>query len=186
MTTPKQEHHLQAALSASQAAAVGNHVAQVNIPTPLTVQSSIQYDRLYPGSFAQPTTYIRFSSTVEDCCGCPYDLDEEDDVFLKAFNKRNNAATQCSEDQFEEVMSFFEETAQVKQPFAAVDSPPVLTLEEMEGAFDENIDDPARVFAKDIYEHWKARRVATGNKSLISSLKVRHCAILFRGHPVGY
>ena len=175
----QQEHHLQAALSASEAAAVGVKVAQISIPTPETIQSSIRYDRLYPLSFAQPATYIRFSSTVEDCCGCPYDIDEEDETFFKSLNSKRNASTQCSEDQFEEIMSFFEETAHTKQPFAAVDSPPVLTYNEMESSFDENLDETARIFAKCIYEHWKSRRLKAGNISLITGLKVRQLLILF-------
>ncbi len=83
-----------------------------------------------------------------------------------------NASTQCSEDQFEEVMAFFEETVQAKQPFAAVDHPPVLAWEEMENAFDDTIDEDARSFAKDIYEHWKGRRLKEGNKTLMPGLKV--------------
>lgn len=184
LTTLYQEHHLQAALSASQAAAVGGKVTQIYIPTPETIQSSIHYDRLYPLSYAQPATYIRFSSTVEDCCGCPYDMSDEDDVFFKSLNKKRNASTQCSEDQFEEVMSFFEETAQAKQPYAAVDSPPVLTYEDMENSFDENIDDHARTFAREIYEHWKRRRLAAGNRSLITGLKVRRSTFIFLKSPL--
>lgn len=99
-------------------------------------------------------------------------MDEEDDMFLKALNSQRNASTQCSEDQFEEVMNFFEDTAQTKQPYAAVDSPPVLTFGDMEESFDENINDPARAFAKDIYEYWKRRRLEVGNKALITRLKV--------------
>lgn len=177
------EHHLQAALSASQAAAVGGKVAQIYIPTPETVQSSIHYDRLYPLAYAQPATYIRFSSTVEDCCGCPYDMNEEDDIFFKSLNKKRNASTQCSEDQFEEVMNYFEETAQAKQPYAAVDSAPVLSYEEMENSFDENIDDHARSFARDIYEHWKRRKLAVGNRSLITGLKFETGAETDDGDP---
>lgn len=167
----RQEHHLQAALSASQAAAVGGKVAQIYIPTPDTIQSSIQYDKLYPLTFPQPATYIRFSSTVEDCCGCPYDMDDDDDLFLKSLNKRD-ASTMCSEDQFEEVMNFYEETAQAKQPYAAVDNPPVLTYEEIEDAFDESFDAPAKVFSREIYEHWKSRRLKSGNRPLLVNLKV--------------
>lgn len=70
-------------------------------------------------------------------------------------------------------MNFFEDTTQAKQPYAAVDSPPVLTYEDMEASFDENIGERARAFAKDIYEHWKSRRLEAGNKPLITSLKVR-------------
>lgn len=108
---------------------------------------------------------------MEDCCGCPYNLHDEDDAFLKSMNK--NASTQCSEDQFEEVMTFFEETAHAKQPFAAVDNPPVLALEEMENAWDDALDENARPFAKEIYPHWKGRRLRQGNKGLIPGLKVR-------------
>lgn len=99
-------------------------------------------------------------------------MNEEDDVFLRSFNKKRNASTQCSEDQFEEAMNFFEETAQAKQPYAAVDSPPVLLYEDMEGSFDENIDDAVRTFAKDIYEHWKRRRLEAANRPLTTGLKV--------------
>ena len=147
-------------------------MAQIYIPTPDTIQSSIQYDRLYPLTFSQPATYIRFSSTVEDCSGCPYNLTDDDGAYLQSMNAKRSASTQCSEDLFEEMMNFFEETAQAKQPFAAVDNPPVVTCEEMESAFDENFDDAARTFAKDIYEHWKSRRLKAGNRSLMPGLKV--------------
>ena len=147
-------------------------MAQIYIPTPDTIQSSIQYDRLYPLTFSQPATYIRFSSTVEDCSGCPYNLTDEDDAYLKSVNVKRSASSLCSEDQFEETMNFFEETAQAKQPFAAVDNPPVVPYEEMESAFDENMDDAARTFAKEIYEHWKSRRLKAGNRSLIPGLRV--------------
>ena len=155
-------------------------MAQIYIPTPDTIQSSIQYDRLYPLTFSQPATYIRFSSTVEDCSGCPYNLTDEDDAYLKSMNAKRSASTQCSEDQFEETMNFFEETAQAKQPFAAVDNPPVVPYEEMESAFDENFDDAARNFAKEIYEHWKGRRLKAGNRSLIPGLKVESHPVVFQ------
>ncbi|KAL8953242.1 MAG: hypothetical protein Q9222_000895 [Ikaeria aurantiellina] len=161
-----------AALSASQAAAVGGKIAQVYIPTPDTIKSSsIQYDTLYPLTFPQPATYIRFSSTVEDCCGCPYDMDRDDGIFLKSLNSKD-ASTQCSEDHFEEVINFYEDTAQTKQPYAAVDNSPVLTYEEIEDAFVENLDAPDRMFTKEIYDYWKSKRLGTGNRPLAVNLKL--------------
>ena len=68
-------------------------------------------------------------------------------------------------------MSFFEETAQLKQPYAAVDNPPVLAFDEFQVALEEDAEASVRAFAKDIYEHWKARRIQAGNKTLIPSLK---------------
>ena len=165
---------MQAALNASQAAAIGGKVNQIYIPTPDAVRSSIEYDKLYRLRYSSPSGNIRFSSTVEDCAGCPYDMDEEDDVFLISMNKKRNAATQCSENQFEEVMNCFEETAQTKQPFAAVDNPPVLPYDEIEMSMDDYLDDNTRIFTKEIYEHWRTRRLKASNKSLTTGLKVRY------------
>ncbi|KAJ9657613.1 Enhancer of polycomb-like protein 1 [Coniosporium apollinis] len=165
------EHHLQAVISASHAAAVGGKIAQLYIPTPETIQSTLEYERLYPRQFKQPSTYIRFSSTVEDCIGCPYCMTADDDLFLKSMNQKKPASQQCSEDQFEEVMYFFEETSASKQPFAAVDNPPVVSYEEMEASFDETISDSCRTFAREIYEHWKNQRLLKGNRALMPTLK---------------
>ncbi|KAF9884355.1 Enhancer of polycomb-like protein 1 [Aspergillus nanangensis] len=161
------EFHLQAAISAT----AQGKVNEANIPTPETVLSNLRYDKLYPPTFSQPATYIRFSSTVEDCCGCPYNMTEEDDVFLKIMNQKRGASSRCTEDQFEEVMNFFEETAQAKQPFAAVDSPPVLSFSEFEDSMDGAVEEYVKEFAKDVYEHWKSQRMNTGNRSLQTSLK---------------
>ena len=62
-------------------------------------------------------------------------MDEEDDVFLKAINQKRDASKQCSEELFEEVMNFFETTAQSKQPYAAVDNTPVMSFDEIEESF---------------------------------------------------
>lgn len=100
-------------------------------------------------------------------------MTEEDDVFLKIFNQKRDPSQRCSEDNFELTMNFFEETAQAKQPFAAVDSPPVLSYVEMEEAMDSAVEQAVKQFAKDIYPHWKSRRTEEGgNHSLAASLKV--------------
>ncbi|KAL9102900.1 MAG: hypothetical protein Q9163_001992 [Psora crenata] len=162
-----------AALRSEQAAAAGDKVKKTDIPVRPAVPSDLQYERYYSPVYQQPATYIRFSSTVEDCTGCPYDMDEEDDAFLQSLNKnRENASRRCSPDQFEMVMNALEETAQQKQPYAAVDSPPVLAFAELEPGLDEYLeDDHARAFSNGIYEHWKARRLKANNKSLTKSLK---------------
>ena len=70
-------------------------------------------------------------------------------------------------------MNFFEETSQLKQPYATIDNPPVLTYSEMEENMDNDaVEDCVRRFAKDIYGHWKSRRLRAGNHSLVSGLKV--------------
>ena len=168
LLTPHQEYHLQQAIKA----AAGVKAKDAYIPTPPTIASNVQYDVLYPRRFQQPATYIRSSSTVEDCAGIPYCMDEEDDVSFKQINATlPKGVPECSEDLFEEVMNFFEETAQNKQPFAAVDNPPVLPLDELEEQFDETISPEVRIYAKFIYEHWHTRRSVTGNRPLSPRLK---------------
>ncbi|KAE8842250.1 hypothetical protein HRS9139_01547 [Pyrenophora teres f. teres] len=134
------EHHLQAVISAAQAAAqgsTGGKIAQLYIPTRM---------------LSQPATYIRFSSTVEDTSGCPYCMTSDDVAFLKTYNQKRSKNNQCSEDEFEEVVYFFEETTATKQPYAAVDKSPVLAFEELEAEFDET-------------------RLLKGNRPLLPSLK---------------
>lgn len=100
-------------------------------------------------------------------------MSEEDDPFLKSMNERRNASTQCSEDQFEEIMYFFEETANESQPYAAVDGSPILLWEDIEKAMDDSFEVEMKSFARIIYEHWKSRRFEVGNQCLIPTLKVR-------------
>ena len=99
-------------------------------------------------------------------------MDEDDELALKSINGTLPAGQEpCSEDQFEEVMNFFEETAQAKQPFAVVDSPPVLPLEELQEQIDDTVPSFVRNLSRFIYEHWKSRRTDTGNRSLAPRLK---------------
>src|ERR1700753_2857094 len=68
-------------------------------------------------------------------------------------------------------MNFFEETAQTKQPFAAVDSPPVLPLEELQEQIDDTVPAFIRNLSRFIYEHWRTRRTDTNKRSLAPQLK---------------
>ncbi|KAF2417242.1 hypothetical protein EJ08DRAFT_600139 [Tothia fuscella] len=164
------EHHLQAVISAAQA---GAKASQLYIPTPETnVSLGVQYERLYPHRFQQPATYIRFSSTVEDCIGCPYCMTEADEEFLKKLNSKQRKGPQCTEDEFEQVMNFFEQTSASKQPFASVDNTPLLSFEELAAAFDEDeIEASAQQFAKDIYPYWKTCRTTARHHPLMPTLK---------------
>lgn len=165
---------MQAVISAAQAAAqgsTGGKIAQLYIPTPEAIASQLQYDDLYPRHFTQPATYIRYSSTVEDTSGCPYCMTGDDVAFLTAFNQKQGKRPHCSEDAFEEIINFFEEKTQEKQPYADVDNSPVLAFEDLETEYDESISELARRFAKDVYSHWKNQRLLRGNRPLMPTLK---------------
>ena len=69
-------------------------------------------------------------------------------------------------------MDALERTAQTKQPFASVDNPPVLLLSDLQPAIEDDLSDSTRSFVKEIYEHWKTRRLRTNNRPLVPSLKV--------------
>ena len=99
-------------------------------------------------------------------------MDEEDERAFQQMNRNlSKNSRPCSEDAFEEVMNFFEDTAGIKQPFAAVDSSPVLPYRELEEHFDEFTSAEVKGWSRVIYEHWKLRRTATGNNRLAPSLK---------------
>lgn len=148
-------------------AGLGEKTQQSFIPTPdATKAKGIEYDKLYPKVFSSPATYIRFSSTVEESIGVPYCMDDEDVAFRaklnsgkdKDGNNRKDKLSNCSEDAFEEVMSFFEETSSRLQPFAEVDKAPVLTFDEMEQNIDENLSLEAQKWLKLIHPHWASRK----------------------------
>jgi enhancer of polycomb-like protein len=100
-------------------------------------------------------------------------MDEVDEIALVKINAHLPSEVKpCTEDHFEEVVGFFEETAHNKQPYAAVDSPPVLPLEELEEQFDDTVGPTVRRLAKFVYEHWRSRRLENGNRGLQPNLKV--------------
>ncbi|CAO1622492.1 unnamed protein product [Sympodiomycopsis kandeliae] len=98
------EHHLQAALSSTQLANEGDKAIiakpAYHIPTPDSKQilPSKDYGALYPiGSYQDPVTYVRSSTTVEDeIKGASYNLDEDDQEWLEERNKKASQAAQTA------------------------------------------------------------------------------------------
>ncbi|KAK9478335.1 enhancer of polycomb-like-domain-containing protein [Lipomyces japonicus] len=168
----EEEHHLQAAINASIAAASGAKVEQIYIPTPDASKVFEGYSKYYNRKFTEPTTYIRFSSTVEDTSGCPYCLDENDFEFLDKINStKKPASQQCSEDVFEVIMQQFETAIAERQPFLATDISQILPFEELESAFTD-MGVPLYIqFAKMIYPHWKERKVERKGKPIMYALR---------------
>jgi len=138
----------------------------------------VVYNDLYPQTFAQPSTFIRFSSTVEDCIGVAYCLNDDDYEFLTQLNDgkdhdgqpRKGKLGQCTEDLLEEVISFFEEAGARLQPFANLDSTPLPTFEEMERCIDETISSEAQEWLKPVYPYWLSKK---GSRPLMPAIKVR-------------
>lgn len=74
-----------------------------------------EYVNLYKKTYTEPSTFIRFSSTVEDSIGCPYVMDEEDETFLQDYNKQYPGEL-LSEDLFESIMWECESIANQQWP----------------------------------------------------------------------
>lgn len=162
-TTRLQEYHLQTIL---KEAGTSN---DQEIPVPPPQESAIDYDELYSSAFHQPSSYIRFSQTVEDCISCQYDMTIDDHGFLSAYNAGAPAAGPLSEDNFERIMDVFE-TAAEQTPFASVDNT-VVAYEMMAPSLAQLGSAEILQHAKAIYEYWRTSRQATGNKPLHPTLK---------------
>jgi enhancer of polycomb-like protein len=140
------------------------------IPVPPPQESDTNYDELYPSRFYMPSSYIRFSQTVEECISCQYDMSTEDAQFLSSYNGNNPAAGPLSEDDFERIMEVFEETAAEQTPFASVDNT-IAAYDMMVPALNHLGSQSIMQHAKPVYEYWMASRQAKGNKPLQPSLK---------------
>ncbi|KAI5461134.1 enhancer of polycomb-like-domain-containing protein, partial [Mariannaea sp. PMI_226] len=160
----EKEYHLQSIL---KGAGTSN---DQEIPVPPPQESDINYNELYQFAWNKPSSYIRFSQTVEECISCLYDMTTEDDEYLKEYNSKPPAAGPLSEDDFERIMEVFEDTAAEQTPFASVDNT-VVAYEMMVPALNHLGSPSILQHAKPVYEYFKSRRQAAGNKPLHPTLK---------------
>lgn len=151
----EEEHHLQAAISSYQAANTNGEAKYVYIPTPdasLTVPDD-EYNRFYPKQFNPPTTLIRFSIPIEECVSCPYNMDENDDQWLKSFNEGKIGLNVLSEDDFEFIMNAAESLMELKY-----DKTQLITLEDLNTELEARSLSHLKGFAVSVYSHWESRR----------------------------
>ncbi|KAI8064376.1 enhancer of polycomb-like-domain-containing protein [Gongronella butleri] len=167
----EEEHDLQAAISAAQAAVeTGTHI-QHSIPTPdasRTIKSEV-YQALYPNKYKDPHTYIRYSYTVEETMGCPYCMDEEDDAFLQKLNKGSDVA--LSEDHFEEIMARLEVITDKQLPNLSVDPSQLPDFDAFQSLLptdDPLLNEPQ---IEKVFEHWHARRAKRAGQAVFPVLK---------------
>lgn len=98
-------------------------------------------------------------------------MDEEDELALKLINQKLPGIPPMNEDQFEEVMTFFEETVAIEQPFASVHNAPIMSLDELMQHVVDTTPDAIRTYAKSVYDHWSSRRISKQNSALPPQLK---------------
>ncbi|KAJ1926731.1 Enhancer of polycomb-like protein 1 [Tieghemiomyces parasiticus] len=169
----EEEHHLQAVISAAQAAASGGGssggapVAPLYIPTPDASRSVADYDKIYRKTFVRPSSYIRFSATVEESVGCPYCMDEDDTAWLVSFNKGRKASQKLPEDVFETIMWQYE-TLTRDMVFTSDDDLP--TFATLEARAHEKVT-PLHSQARLLYDYWHEKRVDRNLRPLMPTLK---------------
>ncbi|KAH6606371.1 Enhancer of polycomb-like protein 1 [Trichoderma cornu-damae] len=162
--TEENEYHLQSIL---KEAGTSN---DQEIPVPPPQESDISYDGLYPAAFHKPSSYIRFSQTVEECISCQYDMTTEDNEFLKSYNSNPPTAGPLGDDDFERIMEVFEDTATEQTPFASVDNT-VVGYDMMVPGLNQLGSTSILQHAKQIYEYWKSKRQEQGNRPLHPTIK---------------
>ncbi|KAG0075146.1 Enhancer of polycomb-like protein 1 [Podila epicladia] len=167
------EHHLQAAISASNLSTTTGEATALYIPTPDASRKIDNYRQFYSRPFSEPSTLIRFSSTVEDCIGCPYNLDDEDDKWLQEFNAKRTTASEekLDEDHFELIMWQFEKITNERVPYLQLDSGQVPSLDDLKATFVGPQLSGVKSFAPFLYPWWSERRTKRGGKVITPQLK---------------
>lgn len=110
--------------------------AEAYIPTPDASKLWPEASKYYTGHFQQPESYIKSSCQMEDYSGCLYNMDEEDDEFLKDLNKQlvTKKDEPLTEVEFEILIHNFETVISDKQPFLVTDPTQILPLEDIKMA----------------------------------------------------
>ncbi|KAI8393952.1 enhancer of polycomb-like-domain-containing protein [Radiomyces spectabilis] len=169
----EEEHDLQAAISAAQAAVTTGAKVESYIPTPDASRFIPDDDVhiLYKKKFKEPSTLIRFSSTVEDCVGCPYVMDEIDDAFLKTLNK--DKSDKLSEDDLEAIMWEFESTTRQHLPHLNLDPTQIPHYAEFRTMLPERLPVLQRhqSILETVFDHWRQRRVKREGRPIIPTLQ---------------
>ncbi|KAI9303208.1 enhancer of polycomb-like-domain-containing protein [Cunninghamella echinulata] len=157
----EEEHDLKAALSA----------AQNYIPTPDAshIIDIKEYDALYKRKFKEPSILIRFSTTVEDSTGCPYVLDDEDDGFLKQYN-RKNSLNNLTEDHLEFIMWELESITNKQLPNLSNDILQLPDYDSFQSLLPPNsnlLSDPT---FQQVFEYWRRKKQQRLGKPIIPTL----------------
>ncbi|KAI9323758.1 enhancer of polycomb-like-domain-containing protein [Dichotomocladium elegans] len=162
----EEEHDLQAAISAHHAAVTTGAKVESYIPTP-DASSTIpekELHRLYSKHYKEPSTLVRFSSTVEDVIGCPYMMDEVDEAFLEQYNAKTTAP--LSDDHFEKIMWTYESTASQHWPHLDLDCSHMPSYADFQTAVQDK-----SMLLEPIFAHWCERRKKRDGRPIFPHLR---------------
>uniref|UniRef100_A0A8C6TD35 Enhancer of polycomb homolog n=1 Tax=Neogobius melanostomus TaxID=47308 RepID=A0A8C6TD35_9GOBI len=144
------EHHLQRAISAQQV--YGEKRDNMVIPVPEAECNIPHYESLYPGEFKMPKQLIHIQPFSLDTEQPDYDLDSDDDLFVKKLKKK----MEITELQFEEMIDRLEKGS--GQQLVSLQEAKLLLKED-----DELI--------KEVFEYWSHKRKNSKSGTLIPAVK---------------
>ncbi|XP_055007149.1 enhancer of polycomb homolog 1-like isoform X2 [Boleophthalmus pectinirostris] len=144
------EHHLQRAISAQQV--WGEKRDNMVIPVPEAECNIPHYESLYPGEFKMPKQLIHIQPFSLDTEQPDYDLDSDDDLFVKKLKKK----MEITELQFEEMIDRLEKGS--GQQLVSLQEAKLLLKED-----DELI--------KEVFEYWSHKRKNSKSGTLIPAVK---------------
>ncbi|CAG8591912.1 40322_t:CDS:10 [Gigaspora margarita] len=120
------------------------------IPCP---DSDANKRHLFPPTWKMSHTFLKFSTPILECVGCLYNMDEDDEKWLCEYNSKSG--NNLKDDDFEEIMEFFENQAKNK--------PHLLAKRQLPSWEDCNSWLPDKLLilandAKNVYSYWKSKR----------------------------
>ncbi|CAG8450352.1 3621_t:CDS:10 [Gigaspora rosea] len=120
------------------------------IPCP---DSDANKRHLFPPTWKMSHTFLKFSTPILECVGCLYNMDEDDEKWLCEYNSKSG--NNLKDDDFEEIMEFFETQAKNK--------PHLLAKRQLPSWEDCNAWLPDKLLilandAKNVYSYWKSKR----------------------------
>ena len=131
----------------------------------------MQYNRLYKSKFAQPTTYARFSSTVEDCIGFSYCLNSEDEEFIHSLQKSQKYNFPILS-YVEAFLDQFENMCPTNEFIVDKDALIKVSLNIISKEYDPEDDGLLQDLAETVYDYWRLQRSKRCNRPLLARLKV--------------
>ncbi|CAG8448150.1 12825_t:CDS:10 [Acaulospora colombiana] len=124
------------------------------IPCPETGSGDQTREPYFEPNFKQSKTYRKFSTPIEECIGCEYNMDDADEKWLQEYNSKEG--NNLDEDPFEEIIDFFERIAKKKPYLLAEKKLPM--WEDCSKLSDKLI--PHAKDAENVYTYWKAKRMS--------------------------
>ena len=156
----EEEHHLQAAISASN---VPGKTAPLYIPTPDASKEVGDYEKLYRNDFRMPKGMIRETETLGHMVLVTYDIDEEDEAILRSYN--TTSTRKLTEEQFELFIDQLEKLTRAKGDNELV------TLQDIEGVLRSG---PYTEAGPTLYAYWceKRKELKDGRGSIVPTIRV--------------